>query len=238
MNPEEIENSFKDHSNQLIRLDERIKNLDGINERVARLNNYFQICGVLLLLLGIGGGFLVSRFFDAQREIARLTAQVTNSEKILSSQVKKAKADFDSHVTTNPILATLQAKVTQFETAFATADTAPNGGKISRQRQGSEDDGTDTITCPQGTYLYGIRVGSIKAIDTESFTTWSHSTGRFSRSRRRNSHEMAQPIDEVNGPKPVKSLPCPAFFASLTLKGKRIRPEKPVKGGIFPLNSR
>jgi hypothetical protein len=40
-------------------------------------------------------------------------------------------------------------------------------------------------------------------------------------------------------PGPVKSLPCPAFFASLTLEGKRVRPEKPViKGGIFPPNSR
>jgi hypothetical protein len=29
------------------------------------------------------------------------------------------------------------------------------------------------------------------------------------------------------------------IFASLTLEGKRIRPEKPViKGGIFPPNSR
>jgi len=29
------------------------------------------------------------------------------------------------------------------------------------------------------------------------------------------------------------------IFASLTLEGKRIRPEKPViKGGIFPSNSR
>jgi hypothetical protein len=165
MNPEEIESSVKDHSNQLIRLDERIKNLDGINERVTRLNNYFQICGVLLLVLGIGGGFLVSRFFDAQREIARLTAKVADSEKILSSQVEKAKTDFDSHVTSNPVVTTLQAKVTQLDTAFATADAGPNGGKISKQRQGSDDDGTDTITCPQGTYVYGIRVGFNKGSD-------------------------------------------------------------------------
>ena len=111
MNPEEIESNIKDHSNQLIRLDERIKNLNGINERVARLNNYFQICGILLLLLGIGGGFLVSRFFDAQREIGRLTTQVADSEKILASQVEKAKKDFDSHVGSNPTIEDIKAEL-------------------------------------------------------------------------------------------------------------------------------
>jgi hypothetical protein len=166
MNPEEIEsdikeiaNTNKDHANQLARLDERLKNLDGINDRVARLNNYFQICGILLLVLGIGGGFLVSRFFDAQRKIEGLRTKLRESEQVLANQLEEAKKQFDLHVTGNPVVAKLQAKVTQFDTAFATANAAPNGGNISKQRQGSEEDGTDTLTCPQGTYVYGIRVG-------------------------------------------------------------------------------
>jgi len=165
MNPEEIDskikeidNTSKDHADQLARLDERLKNLDGLNDRVARLNNYFQICGILLLVLGIGGGFLVSRFFAAQREIDGLTTKAQDSEQILAAQVDKAKKEFDSHVTTNPVVATLQGRVREFETAFAAADAAPNGGKILPTRTGSyPKDYTDTLICPKGTYIYGIR---------------------------------------------------------------------------------
>ena len=47
MDSEKIESTLGDHSEKLIRLEERIRVLDGINDRVSRLNNYLQICAVV-----------------------------------------------------------------------------------------------------------------------------------------------------------------------------------------------
>ena len=158
MTEEQIETNIDKHSELLIRLDERVGNLKEIDQRVNRLNNYFQICGILLLVLGIGGGYLVSRFFDAQREIDNLTVKLKDSEQALTNQLETAKKQFDAHVSSNPIVTTLNEKISQFDKAFATLDGSPTGGNVTRDREGSEDDGVRIIKCPQGTYIYGLRV--------------------------------------------------------------------------------
>lgn len=160
MNPETSETSTTDQSETLIRLDERIKALDGMDKRVSRLNNYLQICGVVLLVLGIGGGFLVSRFLDAQRKIGELSEQVAGAQLKLSGQLTQAQKAFDDHVAKNPIVATLQSRLIGLETAFAPVDITPDGGKVSIKYTnpvGPEKNVTGTITCPEGTYMYGIR---------------------------------------------------------------------------------
>ncbi|MFZ1218112.1 MAG: hypothetical protein WAO00_02410 [Chthoniobacterales bacterium] len=165
MSMEEIESHVKQQSEQLqkqseqmIRHDVRIGALEKIDERVTRLNNYFQICGILLLVLGIGSGWLTTRFLSARQEINRLTENLNDSKKLLDNQLAGAKKQFDEHVNANPVITALQAKVTKFDTAFATAGPTGDGVQTPKRR-GDGNEGEDMITSPPGTYVYGIRVG-------------------------------------------------------------------------------
>jgi hypothetical protein len=158
MSMEEIESRVKQQSEQIIRHDVRIAALDKIDERVTRLNNYFQICGILLLVLGIGSGWLTTRFLSARQEIDRLTENLNDSKRMLDNQLTGAKKQFDEHVNANPVITALQAKVTNFDTAFATA--GPTGDGVQKPKpRGDGDEGEDMIASPAGTYVYGIRVG-------------------------------------------------------------------------------
>jgi len=66
-----------DQDEKLVRLEERVTALQGLDEKVTKFVTYFQIVGVVLLVLGIGGGWLTTRFVSAQAKIKDLSEKTS-----------------------------------------------------------------------------------------------------------------------------------------------------------------